>query len=76
MTDTLGNDIVESMAAMTRAWSLFTASLHEYQANCLSGNWKAAEDTREIIEDSLGAFLDHTAAANRRLEWEGEQHGK
>ncbi len=52
----------------SRAMELFSAALLDFQAACLRRDWKACEKSRGDAQAALDGYLDHLAAAHKRME--------
>lgn len=65
---TVDEDMVASFERAKHAMNSFHLYLAEYHAACLAMNWKNADQARTGIIGSIESFMDHVAAAHKRME--------
>lgn len=61
-------DMQVSFNLAKNAMNSFHLYLADYHAACLGMNWKSAEQARQGVIGSVESFMDHVAAAHKRME--------
>lgn len=61
-------DVQQSHQAAMLSDAHMRLALRDYHAACSVGDWDSLERLRLLAIGSLESFLDHTAAAHRRLQ--------
>jgi hypothetical protein len=67
---TLGEDVLESLNAATRAQGAIDAALSRLRDAVASRRWDAVEAIREELREALDLYVDNYCAAGKRLEHE------
>jgi hypothetical protein len=64
----IARDIGADMGSANEAYRLYETAMLEFSSCCARFDWVAAEKARERAEHSHNSFLDHMAAAYKRIE--------
>lgn len=68
MSSDPGADIASDLRAAARSLEVFHAELQAYQASVVRARWKAADDERANLHDSLDKYLDSLGCAHKAME--------
>ena len=68
MTTIWHQDVAADLRGAETAYRSYLAAMLEFQACCIRFDWQAADEIRQRVEALHDAFLEHIAAAYKRME--------